>query len=171
MARDWLHSNTMRLLALAQQKALAWLAQVQAQAQQAAGRVAGAGGPAEAATDAAAPRRQRSSRRRGGSRSRAPPVEELPSDEDEELSAGEEENAVAANRSTRGRKAAGKAAAAAAGAAPEEPIARFSSFSLASFYSARSSDLQAADVKAGLKGFPVLFAGADARSPGSSKDD
>ncbi|EFN53264.1 hypothetical protein CHLNCDRAFT_137198 [Chlorella variabilis] len=52
LAREWLHSNALRLLALAQQKFFAWLAQVQQQA----------GGGAAAA---AAPRHGRSARRAG----------------------------------------------------------------------------------------------------------
>ncbi|KAL4438055.1 hypothetical protein ABPG77_004276 [Micractinium sp. CCAP 211/92] len=55
LAREWLHSNSMRLLALAQAKALAWLAQVQAQAQQAAGRMASSPGEVAAAASADAP--------------------------------------------------------------------------------------------------------------------
>ncbi|KAL4458732.1 hypothetical protein ABPG75_013597 [Micractinium tetrahymenae] len=164
-AREWLHSNSMRLLALAQAKALAWLAQVQAQAQQAAGRVASGGSPGEAAAAAsagapaeatgAAPRRSAraaAAAKRGGRGGRRAADES----EDEFEAEEETENAVDANA---GRRGSGVDKKAAVPAVPDEPLlgSVFSSrFSLASFYSARSSDLQTQDVQAGLKGFPIL---------------
>jgi hypothetical protein len=71
--------------------------------------------------------------------------------EEEEEEEAEEEAAPSRGRAGAGRKKGG--------AADELPTshaaARFSAFSLSTFYSARSSDLQAEDVKAGLKAFPI----------------
>lgn len=155
LARDWLHSNAMRLLALAQAKALAWLAQVQAQAQQAAGRVAGGGaspGEVAAAASAGAPAEatgaapRRSTRAAGAAKRSSRAARRAVEDSEEEFEAEEMENAVDANA---GGHAGGRASGsgdkkAAAPAVPDEPLlGAFSSrFSLASFYSARSSDLQ-----------------------------
>lgn len=124
VAKDWLHSNSMRLLALAQARVLAWLASVQQQAAAAAGRPAApaAAAAAEEEEEPAALRGRdapRTTRRRGA----ASPA----------------------------KRASGKAAGG-AGEVPEEGLqARTSSFSLSTFFSARSGDLQAEDLAAGLK--------------------
>lgn len=160
LARDWLHSNAMRLLALAQAKALAWLAQVQAQAQQAAGRVAGGASPDEAAAAAsagkpaeatdAAPRRSTRAATAAKRSGRAAPLRAVDESEEEiEFETEGAENAVDANAGGAGQRPSSRAGGsddkqASASAVPDEPLlAAFSSrFSLASFYSARSSDLQ-----------------------------
>lgn len=157
LAREWLHSHSMRLLALAQAKALAWLAQVQAQAQQAAGRMASSPGEVAAAASADAPAEAVGAAPRSSSRAASTAakrsgrsVRRIVEEEysEEEFEAEETENAADANA---GKRAGGQAGGsgsgekkAAAPAVPDEPLlAAFSSrFSLASFYSARSSDLQ-----------------------------
>jgi hypothetical protein len=156
LASDWLHSNTMRLLALGQARVLQWLAQVQLQAQQAAGIGNGGG---EAAAGAAPLTRRRSSKRGSSKEPR-----------EGKRSSGEDAGAAtaAAAEAQAGSSGGGGKDLAAEDAAPEPLAARFSSFSLHSFYSARSSDLQAQDLKAGLKGFPILSAAGGGSS--SSKD-
>lgn len=158
VAKDWLHSNTMRLVALAQARVLAWLAAVQQQAAQAASLGRGGGGGGSPAAGRAANRQ----------------VEYVVLDDDEEEE--EESDAVAAlgGRETR----SGRRRLAAAAAVPvkrpsgrgegskdkgveaavpgEELQTRRSSFSLHTFFSARSGDLQQQDISAGLKAFPIL---------------
>lgn len=137
VAKDWLHSNAMRLLALAQARALAWLASVQQQAAAAAGRPAAAhahadGGAAEHGEEdeEPAPLGGRETRARRRAAAAAP----------------------AKRASGRGEAAGGSGKAAGGGEVPGEELqARRSSFSLATFFSARSGDLQAEDMAAGLK--------------------
>lgn len=153
LSSEWLHSNALRLVAAMQQRTLAWLASLQLQAAEAAG-----GGALPAAPAVRRP---------------APIVEELESDEEEEVVVVRETRsrrraAVPAPKraSSRGGRGEGERAGASARgdayAVPGDELqSRRSSFSLATFFSARSSDLQQQDLKVGLKAFPVLVQGED----------
>ncbi|KAL4859186.1 putative aldo-keto reductase 2 [Chlorella vulgaris] len=157
LAREWLHSNSMRLLALAQQKFFQYLSQLQQQ-------VPGSGGGAQLEAPA---RRSRKGPSRTGSKSRRAaedsPEESEEEEEEEEALDGSEEEAeeeviVAVPVAAGGKKAKGRGKKKGAGSSevPAPSPSRFSSFSLASFYSSRSSDLQADDLRAGLKAFPII---------------
>lgn len=157
LAREWLHSNSMRLLALAQQKFFQYLSQLQQQ-------VPGSGGGAQLEAPA---RRSRKGPSRAGSKSRRA-AEESPEESEEEEGEeealdgsedeAEEEVIVAVPVAAGGKKANGRGKKKGAGSSevPAPSPSRFSSFSLASFYSSRSSDLQADDLRAGLKAFPII---------------
>lgn len=140
LARDWLHSNSLRLLALAQQKFFQYISQLQ-----------------QATPGAAARPARRAPARRGSGKARRV-VEESEEELEEEEEEVEEEEELAEEEAAPSKGSA-KARRKKGGAADELPTstaaARFSAFSLSSFYSARSSDLQAEDVRAGLKAFPI----------------
>jgi hypothetical protein len=157
LAREWLHSNALRLLAVAQQRFFAWLAQLQQQQQ------------AAAAPPPPEPLPRARSTRRAGSKGRtlSTDLEEVEADAGEDVDLIDEagdEPSPELPPPRRGSKAAarggkpngGKGGKGGDVAAPAEPPKRFSSFSLASFYSARSADLQAEDMQAGLKAFPII---------------